>query len=177
MHCPCLLLLFFQATSACWWRKTEEPERRPMRRPTFVRTPSVRPKLAMKRRPGPPKKKRPGPPAPKPTEYVGEKPTWELIPQKGNTCISTSTASVPCKDPIKVGKSCKDKFNWSNEGYIESEVHCLKNKKGGGVIRKEMRRECFYKAGEFQCWKHWSSTGCHAADCQSDKLGNGWTDV
>ena len=76
----------------------------------------------VKRRP----KKRKGPPPPKPTDFVGEKPTWEMNKQKGNTCIGTTSAAVPCKDPIKVGKKCHDKYNWSNEGYIESEVHCLK---------------------------------------------------
>ena len=74
-----------------------------------------------------PKKKRP--PPPKPTDYVGDKPAWDIQKQKGNSCIGTTSAAVPCKDPIKVGKQCHDKFNWSNEGYIESEVHCLKVRK------------------------------------------------
>jgi len=167
-----ILLLCIQLASACWWVKKDEEKKGVKRYPTRVRSPTIAPKMVKRR---PVKKK--GKPRPKPTEFVGDKPTWEFIKQKGNTCISETTAAVPCKDPIKVGKSCKDKYNWSNEGYIESEVHCLRNTKGPGVIRKEMRRECYYRDGKFQCWRHWSSTGCHSAHCQSDKLGNGWQPI
>ena len=48
----------------------------------------------------------------------------------------------------KAGKKCKDKYNWSNEGYIESIVECIKIR--GGVKRREFRQECFYRDGEFQ---------------------------
>jgi hypothetical protein len=122
-----------------------------------------------------PKKKTKKGPTPVKIEYIGDKPQWEIISMKGDTCISTSSASVPCKDPLKVGKSCSDRHAWSDQGYIESEVFCLKDpKKKGWVLRKEMRKECFSKEGEFQCWKHWSQTGCHDAYCQSDKTGNGF---
>ena len=130
------------------------------------------------------------PPPPKPTDYIGEKPEWEEFRQKGNKCLPTTSAAVPCKAPIQAGKTCKDKYNWSNEGYIESIVECIKVK--GGVKRREFRQECFYRDGEFQemvklvyhstvwptgfiqiqCWKHWSSTGCSIDSCQSDKMNN-----
>jgi len=105
-----------------------------------------------------------------PTDYVGEKPEWEEFKQKGNKCISTTSAAVPCKDPIPAGGKCEDKYNWSNEGWISSKVECIKIP--GGVKRREYRQECFFKAGEFQCWKHWSSTGCSIDSCQSDKMDN-----
>ena len=152
-----------------------------------------------------------------PTDYVGEKPEWEEFKQKGNKCVSTTSAAVPCKDPIpgyleidlsmttkainmdkkillwhiqytfksiqntifrpliitqtiSAGGKCEDKYNWSNEGWIESKVECIKIP--GGVKRREYRQECFFKDGEFQCWKHWSSTGCSITSCQSDKMDN-----
>jgi len=52
-------------------------------------------------KPSPKKRKRlRGLPAPMPTDYVGEKPEWEEFKQKGNKCVSTTSAAVPCKDPI-----------------------------------------------------------------------------
>ena len=52
-------------------------------------------------KPAPKKRKRlPGLKAPMPTDYVGEKPEWEEFKQKGNKCVSTTSAAVPCKDPI-----------------------------------------------------------------------------
>ena len=59
-------------------------------------------------------------------EIVGDKPAWVEEVQKGDTCISTSSAAIPCKDPIKAGKSCNDKFAWSDDGFIQSEVFCKK---------------------------------------------------
>ena len=97
-----------------------------------------------KRRKG---KKKPPPPPVK--EFVGERPTWQSVPQKGQICKGTSSAAVPCKDPIKVGAKCDEKFQWSTNGYIQSIVHCNKNPKGG-VIRKELRQECNYDSGVLQ---------------------------
>ena len=89
-------------------------------------------------------KKKPPPPPPK--EFVGERPTWMSVAQKGKVCTGTSSAAVPCKDPIKIGAKCDEKFQWSTDGYIQSIVHCKKNPKGG-VIRKELRQECNLDSG------------------------------
>jgi hypothetical protein len=86
------------------------------------------------------------PPPPPPKEFVGERPTWQSVSQKGKVCVGTSSAAVPCKDPIKIGAKCDEKFQWSTDGYIQSIVHCKKNPKGG-VIRKELRQECNMDSG------------------------------
>ena len=86
------------------------------------------------------------PPPPPPKEFVGERPTWQSVSQKGKVCVGTSSAAVPCKDPIKIGAKCDQKFQWSTDGYIQSIVHCKKNPKGG-VIRKELRQECNLDSG------------------------------
>ena len=49
----------------------------------------------MKRKP----KRKPTKPAP--TDFVGEPPEWETVIQNGPNCIATTTAAVPCKDPLK----------------------------------------------------------------------------
>ena len=66
-----------------------------------------------KRRPPPPptratppkRKRRPKKPAkptkPAPTDFVGEKPRWVEVMQKGPNCVADTTAAVPCKDPLK----------------------------------------------------------------------------
>ena len=46
-------------------------------------------------------KKKAKPTKPAPTDFVGEKPQWEEVKQKGPNCIATTTAAIPCKDPLK----------------------------------------------------------------------------
>ena len=58
------------------------------------------PKFSAPRRPLIRKSNRKGLPTPLPTEYVGDKPAWEEFKQKGNKCVATTSAAVPCKDPI-----------------------------------------------------------------------------
>lgn len=180
--------------------KASEPAPTPRRRPT---PPPIRTKSANKKsqfRPKRKPKRKPRPTAPAPTDFVGEKPTWEEYKQKGNVCQPTTTAAVPCKQPLKrkqalilhpvwqgrskrsvkviiqnvpnwylvikifpAGKKCDEKISWSDYGYVRSEVTCKKVK--GGVLRRELRQECTEKAGSFQCWKHWSQTGCTTEYC------------
>lgn len=178
-----VIILKASIVNACWWKKSEQV----VKRRAYPVTPSKpRPNGARSlpkptkapRRPLIRKSNRKGLPKPPPTDYVGDKPEWEEFKQKGNKCVSTTSAAVPCKDPIPAGGKCKDKYNWSNEGYISSEVQCIKV--AGGVKRRELRQECFFRDGQFQCWKHWSTTGCTKTSCQSDKLDNngmGKTDV
>ena len=80
--------------------KASEPAPTPRRRPT---PPPIRTKSANKKSPFRPKRKpkRKRPPAPAPTDFVGDKPTWEEYKQKGNMCQPTTTAAVPCKQPLK----------------------------------------------------------------------------
>ena len=64
---------------------------------------------------------------------------------------------------FSAGQKCDEKISWSDYGYVRSEVTCKKVK--GGVLRRELRQECTEKAGSFQCWKHWSQTGCTTEYC------------
>ncbi|CAG5079047.1 Oidioi.mRNA.OKI2018_I69.PAR.g9155.t1.cds [Oikopleura dioica] len=152
------LFLAIQRIDACFWGRNEEISEKntnsskifPSKSPPRINT---RPKPPSKKKKKPKKKQ-----APPLIDYVGDKPKWESVPQKGKVCTATSTAAVPCKDPIKVGAKCDERMNWSNNGYIQSIVHCIKNPKGG-VIRKELRQECNYDSGVLKCWQHWSTTG------------------
>lgn len=80
--------------------KASEPDPTPRRRPTPppIRTKSANKKMSPKR---PKKKRRPKPTAPAPTDFVGDKPTWEEYKQKGRLCQPTTTAAVPCKRPLQ----------------------------------------------------------------------------
>ena len=64
---------------------------------------------------------------------------------------------------FSAGQKCDEKISWSDYGYVRSEVTCKKVK--GGVLRRELRQECTEKDGSFQCWKHWSQTGCTTEYC------------
>ena len=81
--------------------KASEPASTPRRRPTPppIRTKSANKKTSFRPKRKPKRKQRPT--APAPTDFVGDKPTWEEFRQKGNVCQPTTTAAVPCKKPLK----------------------------------------------------------------------------
>ena len=61
------------------------------------RTQPVPTKPSIKRKP----KRKPKPTKPAPTDFVGEKPRWVEVKQKGPNCVTDTTAAVPCKAPLK----------------------------------------------------------------------------
>merc|ERR1711935_355506 len=105
MKIICLLVLL---TDGCGWKKNEpqrQVKRRPVRRPPPPPTRATPPKR--KRRPKKPAK----PTKPAPTDFVGEKPRWVEVMQKGPNCVADTTAAVPCKDPLKQQFRSIDRLN------------------------------------------------------------------
>ena len=88
-----------------------------------------------------------------------ERPTW---------LFHLSLISILKLKSISAGQKCDEKISWSDYGYVRSEVTCKKVK--GGVLRRELRQECTEKDGSFQCWKHWSQTGCTTEYCSNPWL-------
>ena len=118
--------------------KASEPAPTPRRRPT---PPPIRTKSANKKTPFRPKRKpkrKQRPPAPAPTDFVGDKPTWEEFKQKGKVCQPTTTAAVPCKQPLK-RKSFSFFSGRQSEKVIISEISdkYLENLFSGSKMRRK----------------------------------------
>ncbi|CAG5111111.1 Oidioi.mRNA.OKI2018_I69.chr2.g5445.t1.cds [Oikopleura dioica] len=95
---------------------------------------------------------------PGPTVYKGPEPKWTFTWQKGDFCYGNTGAALPCQEPIRNGSMCKKKLPWSDRGWTEVEIYCLRNPNYPKLsIRKEKIKQCFYQDGLYECWEHWST--------------------